>query len=217
MDGCRAAYDGLKDVAQAASLGKFKGRLAFLRDLDALGAREALGLEQQAGGHSGDAAGQGVVAERAGRLVLKALEQAGGAGGRELPTPPTPPPPKALRSTPTTWPPSPPTSPTPSAGSATGPSTSPHRSRNPPLISISNPASCSPPDAGIPEPPVRDYDSWCHIGSSGTHIAQVLANPGSGLPQGAERYLRHTMRRPGLDAEVAHRLQAALEAWDARR
>ncbi|WP_406314637.1 hypothetical protein OHA77_40035 [Streptosporangium sp. NBC_01639] len=30
----------MKDVAQAASLGKFKGRLAFLRDLDALGATE---------------------------------------------------------------------------------------------------------------------------------------------------------------------------------
>ncbi|MER5427308.1 transposase [Streptosporangium roseum] len=36
----RSEYDGLKDVAQAASLGKFKGRLAFLRDLDALGATE---------------------------------------------------------------------------------------------------------------------------------------------------------------------------------
>jgi len=33
-------YDGLKDVAQAASLGKFKGRLAFLRELDALGPAE---------------------------------------------------------------------------------------------------------------------------------------------------------------------------------
>lgn len=173
----RSAYDGLKDVAQAASLGKFKGRLAFLRDLDALGAtevwlesvppgkishfagearvtdvadlrkvldedkrltliasllhtvrtgvrddvvtmfckrmaaihkkgrdqletlrgihraeserllgvfgdvldgvREALGPEQQPG-HTSDAVGQEVVAERAGRLVLKALEQAGG-------------------------------------------------------------------------------------------------------------------------------------------
>lgn len=30
-------YDGLKDVAQAASLGKFKGRLVFLQNLDALG------------------------------------------------------------------------------------------------------------------------------------------------------------------------------------
>ncbi|MEV8636662.1 Tn3 family transposase [Streptosporangium sp. NPDC051023] len=175
----RSAYDGLKDVAQAASPGKFKGRLAFLRDLDALGTtevwlqgvppgkishfagearvtdvadlrkvldedkrltliasllhtvrtgvrddvvtmfckrmaaihkkgrdqletlreihraeserllgvfgdvldgvREALGPEQQqANGHSGDASGQEVVAERAGRLVFKALEQAGG-------------------------------------------------------------------------------------------------------------------------------------------
>jgi hypothetical protein len=37
----RSEYDGLKDVAQAASLGKFKGRLAFLRDLDALGPTEA--------------------------------------------------------------------------------------------------------------------------------------------------------------------------------
>ncbi|MFJ2032950.1 DUF4158 domain-containing protein [Streptosporangium sp. NPDC087985] len=36
----RREYDGLKDVAQAASLGKFKGRLAFLRDLDALGPTE---------------------------------------------------------------------------------------------------------------------------------------------------------------------------------
>ncbi|MGW4425138.1 hypothetical protein [Streptosporangium sp. NPDC004631] len=33
-------YDGLKDVAQAASLGKFKGRLVFLRDLNALRATE---------------------------------------------------------------------------------------------------------------------------------------------------------------------------------
>ncbi len=37
----RSEYDGLKDVAQAASLGKFKGRLAFLRDLDALGPTES--------------------------------------------------------------------------------------------------------------------------------------------------------------------------------
>ncbi|MET8051535.1 hypothetical protein ABZU75_28430 [Streptosporangium sp. NPDC005286] len=36
----RSEYDGLKSVAQAASLGKFKGRLAFLRDLDALGHTE---------------------------------------------------------------------------------------------------------------------------------------------------------------------------------
>ncbi|MEV4250695.1 hypothetical protein AB0J63_45785 [Streptosporangium canum] len=36
----RSEYDGLKDVAQAASLGKFKGRLAFLRALDALGPTE---------------------------------------------------------------------------------------------------------------------------------------------------------------------------------
>jgi hypothetical protein len=33
----RSEYDGLKDVAQSASLGRFKGRLAFLQDLDALG------------------------------------------------------------------------------------------------------------------------------------------------------------------------------------
>lgn len=33
----RSEYDGLKDVAQAASLGRFKARLAFLQDLDALG------------------------------------------------------------------------------------------------------------------------------------------------------------------------------------
>ena len=37
----RSEFDELKDVAQAASLNKFKGRLAFLRDLDALGATEA--------------------------------------------------------------------------------------------------------------------------------------------------------------------------------
>ncbi|MEU6726667.1 DUF4158 domain-containing protein [Nonomuraea wenchangensis] len=37
----RSDYDGLKDVAQAASLGKFKRRLAFLQDLDALGPTEA--------------------------------------------------------------------------------------------------------------------------------------------------------------------------------
>ncbi|MET7339121.1 DUF4158 domain-containing protein, partial [Nonomuraea sp. NPDC005650] len=36
----RSEYDALKDVAQAASLGKFKARLAFLRDLDALGPTE---------------------------------------------------------------------------------------------------------------------------------------------------------------------------------
>lgn len=33
----RSDYDGLKDVAQAASPGKFKGRLAFLQNLDAPG------------------------------------------------------------------------------------------------------------------------------------------------------------------------------------
>ncbi len=37
----RSEYDGLKDVAQAASLGKFKGCLLFLQDLDALGPTEA--------------------------------------------------------------------------------------------------------------------------------------------------------------------------------
>ena len=37
----RSEYDRLKDVAQAASLGKFKARLAFLRNLDALGPTEA--------------------------------------------------------------------------------------------------------------------------------------------------------------------------------
>ncbi|MEV4224916.1 hypothetical protein [Nonomuraea sp. NPDC049725] len=37
----RSDYDGLKDVAQAASLGKFKGRLVFLQNLDALGPTEA--------------------------------------------------------------------------------------------------------------------------------------------------------------------------------
>jgi hypothetical protein len=36
----RSEYDGLKDVAQAASLGEFKGRLAFLRELDTLGPTE---------------------------------------------------------------------------------------------------------------------------------------------------------------------------------
>jgi hypothetical protein len=36
----RSEYDGLKDVAQAASLGKFKGRLTFLQALDALGPTE---------------------------------------------------------------------------------------------------------------------------------------------------------------------------------
>ncbi|WP_285774809.1 Tn3 family transposase [Microtetraspora sp. NBRC 13810] len=37
----RSAYDGLKDAAQAVSLNKFKGRLAFLRGLDAPGPTEA--------------------------------------------------------------------------------------------------------------------------------------------------------------------------------
>ncbi|MEU4703901.1 hypothetical protein [Nonomuraea dietziae] len=36
----RSEYDALKDVAQAASLGKFKARLAFLQNLDALGPME---------------------------------------------------------------------------------------------------------------------------------------------------------------------------------
>lgn len=36
----RSEYDGLKDVAQAASLNKFKGRLAFLHELDGLGPTE---------------------------------------------------------------------------------------------------------------------------------------------------------------------------------
>ncbi|MGP3921216.1 Tn3 family transposase [Nonomuraea sp. 10N515B] len=38
----RSEFDGLKDVAQAASLNKFKGRLAFLRELDGLGPEEWL-------------------------------------------------------------------------------------------------------------------------------------------------------------------------------
>jgi hypothetical protein len=48
----RSEYDGLKDVAQAALLGKFKGRLAFLQDLDSFGPTE-MWLEGVEGSETG--------------------------------------------------------------------------------------------------------------------------------------------------------------------
>jgi hypothetical protein len=77
---------------------------------------------------------------------------------------------------PDTWPPSPPTSPTPSAGSATGPSTSPHRSRNSPLVSISNLASCSPPDARRNRRAGHDSE-WSTIRSPSPRRSQLARRP----------------------------------------
>lgn len=62
----------------------------------------------------------------------------------------------------------------------------------------------------------RDHDSWSHVGPSGTHVALVIEYPESGLVQGAEEYLRHVAQRGGVDGEVAQRLRAVLEEWDAR-
>lgn len=70
--------------------------------------------------------------------------------------------------------------------------------------------------AGVVQPSARDFDSWCHIGRRGTHIAVVLNNPWSGLLQGAEEYLRYTAHRPNVLPDVAHRLRAVLGTWDAR-
>jgi hypothetical protein len=60
-----------------------------------------------------------------------------------------------------------------------------------------------------------DIDSWSHVGPPATHVAAVLDDPWSGLLQGAEEYLRHVARRPGVDRQVAQRLRAVLEQWDA--
>ncbi|MFF4414536.1 hypothetical protein ACFYY8_18580 [Streptosporangium sp. NPDC001559] len=68
---------------------------------------------------------------------------------------------------------------------------------------------------GMLKPPSRDFDSWCHVGPPGTHVARVLINPWSGLLQGAEEYLRHTVGRSGLAPEVVCRLQRVLDVWDA--
>lgn len=59
-----------------------------------------------------------------------------------------------------------------------------------------------------------DYDSWCHIPASGTHIGLVQMRPWSGLLQGAEEYLRHCAGRPGISSEARTRLYTTLEAWD---
>lgn len=64
--------------------------------------------------------------------------------------------------------------------------------------------------------PQRDFDSWCHIPAEGTHRAMVVRFPWSGLRQGAEQYLRRLAHRPGVDAEVAQRLQQVLAEWAAR-
>ncbi|MGW3473444.1 hypothetical protein ACWDKQ_34460 [Saccharopolyspora sp. NPDC000995] len=60
------------------------------------------------------------------------------------------------------------------------------------------------------------HDSWDHIDGWGTHVAMVLSRPWSGLQQGAEEYLRHTVRRPGVDRDVAQELQDVLGRWDER-
>jgi hypothetical protein len=54
---------------------------------------------------------------------------------------------------------------------------------------------------------------WSHIAAEGTHRAVVTTYPWSGLPHGAEGYLRHLARRPGV---VAARLQQVLDESDAR-
>jgi hypothetical protein len=70
-------------------------------------------------------------------------------------------------------------------------------------------------ETGTPQPPDRDFDSWSHVGPAGTHVAMVVANPWSGMLQGAQEYLRYSLRRPGIDLDLARRLQAVLEEWDA--
>ncbi|MEV0733403.1 hypothetical protein [Polymorphospora sp. NPDC050346] len=61
------------------------------------------------------------------------------------------------------------------------------------------------------------HDSWNHIQAHGTHVAMVMSSPWSGLLQGAEEYLRHTSRRPGLNRDVARDLRAVIERWDAQQ
>jgi hypothetical protein len=74
---------------------------------------------------------------------------------------------------------------------------------------------------GAPKSSGRDFDSWSHIGSPGTHVYRVTANPWSGLLQGAEEYLRYTAQRgvacPGLDSDAAQHLQSVLQEWDNSR
>lgn len=63
----------------------------------------------------------------------------------------------------------------------------------------------------------RCYDSWDHVQGFGAHVAMVCEHPWSGLLQGAEGYLRHLVRRPGVDSEVAQRVQDALDLWDTQQ
>ncbi|GII93920.1 hypothetical protein Ssi02_41510 [Sinosporangium siamense] len=75
------------------------------------------------------------------------------------------------------------------------------------------------PQVGVNAPRTqgRDFDAWCHVRPLSTHVARVLLNPWSGLPQGAEEYLRYTAARPSVDPEIAARLREAPAAWDARQ
>jgi hypothetical protein len=66
------------------------------------------------------------------------------------------------------------------------------------------------------QPESSDYDSWSHLREHGTHIGMVMHDPQSGLLQGAEEYIRYTAGRRGADPEVAGRLRAVLQTWDAR-
>ncbi|WNI27297.1 hypothetical protein [Streptomyces sp. ITFR-16] len=61
-----------------------------------------------------------------------------------------------------------------------------------------------------------DVDSWSHHLERGTHRALVTLYPRSGLLQGAEPYLRSLANRRGTLPEVAARLGAALDGFDAQ-
>jgi hypothetical protein len=61
-----------------------------------------------------------------------------------------------------------------------------------------------------------DLDSWSHVGTPGTHVAMVLGYPESGLLQGAEEYPRHVARSLSAYGQMAQRVRAVVEEWDAR-
>ncbi|MEV0353508.1 DUF4158 domain-containing protein [Nonomuraea sp. NPDC050680] len=118
----RSEYDGLKDVAQAASLNKFKGRLAFLHELDGLGPTEVW-LEGVPPGKIAHFAGEARVTDIAD--LRKVLDE-----DKRLTLIVST---CAARSAPPS-----------AAGSATGSSTSPRRLQIPPPASTSSPRSSSP-------------------------------------------------------------------------
>lgn len=58
-------------------------------------------------------------------------------------------------------------------------------------------------------------DSWRHVEYFGTHVALVWLYPWSGLLQGAEQYLRHTVQHARVRSEPVQHIQDALTRWDA--